>query len=100
MGLAAFAALAGALLDVDGAADEAELLAEPALDEAEVGGLQLAGREQHEGRRLGRGLRPEPGARLLAAADRVRVLGDEPAEERVQCARTDPRGPALEGGVE
>ena len=38
--------------------------------------------------------------RLLAAADRVRVLGDQPAEERVQRAGRDAGLPALERRVE
>ena len=36
----------------------------------------------------------------LPLAHRVRVLGDQPAEEGVQLPGRDPRLPALEGGVE
>ena len=48
----------------------------------------------------GRGLGAEQDLGLLAAAHRVRVLGDEPAEEGVELAGGDPRLPPGERGVE
>src|SRR5689334_6253103 len=67
--------------DVDRGAVEAELLAQPALDEAPVARLDEPGGEEHEPRRLGAGLGAEEDARLLAAPDRVRVGGDQLTEE-------------------
>src|SRR3954451_20145291 len=72
------------LLEVDRGADEAELLAQPTLDEAQVARVEQAGGEQHEGRRRGGRLGAEEHLGLLAAAHGVWVLGDEPAQERVQ----------------
>ena len=60
-------------------AAEAELLAKPAPQEAEVTRLQLPRSKQHEGRRGGAGLRPEEDPRLLAAAYRMRVRRHDPA---------------------
>ena len=60
---------------------ETELLAEPALQEAEVTRFQMARSKQHEGRRTGAGLSPEQDARLLAATYRVWVRRNEPAQE-------------------
>src|SRR5680860_75450 len=81
----------------DRGADEAELRAEAALDKALVAGVELATGEQHERGRRGGGLGAEEHLGLLAAADRVRVLGDQTAQERVQLAGRDPGLPALEG---
>src|SRR3954447_23172199 len=80
----ALALLPRTLLEVDGSPHEAELLAQAALDEAQVARVEQAGGEQHEGRRRGRRLGAEEHLRLLAAAHRMRVLGDQPTEERVQ----------------
>jgi predicted GTPase len=51
-------------------------------------------------RRAGRGLRAEEDAGLLAAAQRVRVLGDEFREERVELAGGDPLIPRLQRRLE
>lgn len=80
--------------DVDRGALEAELLAQPALDEASVAVLQEARGEQHEARRLGARLGTEEDPGLLAAADGVRVRGDDLAEEGVQPAGGDAGLPA------
>ena len=58
----------------------------PASSSPEVNSTNVGG----DGGRLG----GEEHLRLLAAAHRVRVLGDQPAEERVQLAGADPRLPA------
>src|SRR5215203_5544911 len=97
---AAGALLADADRDLDRGALEAELLAQPALDEAPVAGLDEAGREEHEPRRLGARLGREEDARLLASADRVRVGGDDLAEEGVQPAGRDARLPRRQRRVE
>src|SRR3954447_18636449 len=89
-GRSAAALLPDPLLQHDRGADEAELLPQPPLDVALVRRLQLAAGEEHEHRRLGRGLGAEHDLRLLAAADRVRVLGDQAAEEGVERAGRDP----------
>src|ERR1700712_3091111 len=96
-GVSALPLLPRPLLEVDGGADEAELLAQPALDEAQVARVEQARGEQHERRRRRGRLGAEEHLRLLAAAHRVRVLGDEPAEEGVQLAGADPGLPAFEG---
>src|SRR5690606_24765816 len=72
--------------DLDGRALEPERLAQPALDEPPVPGLEEPGGEDDEPRRAGRGLRREQDARLLAATQRVRVGRDELAEEAVELA--------------
>src|SRR3954469_19350931 len=88
------------LLQVDRGADEAELLTQAALDEAQVARVEQARGEQHEGgRRRGR-LGAEQHLGLLAAAHRVRVLGDESAEEGVELAGADPRLPALQRSLQ
>src|SRR4051794_16525114 len=58
-GRSAAALLPDPLLQHDRGADEAELLAQPAFDVALVRRLQLAAGEEHEHRRLGRGLGAE-----------------------------------------
>src|SRR5690606_41698925 len=88
--LVAAALLPHAHRDVDRRALEAELLAQPALDEAPVARLDEAGGEQHEPRGPGAGLRAEQDARLLAAPHRVRVGGDQLAEEGREPARRQP----------
>src|SRR6185369_12898860 len=80
----ALAPLAHALVDHDRGAREAELLTEPAFDETLVPGVELARGEQRERRRRDRRLCAEHDPGLLAAAHRVRVLGDQSSEERVQ----------------
>ena len=79
-GFAACRALAALLAQphghLDRGAREAEVLAEPALDEPAVGLLEEPGREQHEVRRLGARLGGEQDPRLLAAAHRRRGGGD------------------------
>src|SRR5690242_12058878 len=80
----AAALLADADRDLDRRALEAELLAQPPLDEAAVAGLDEARGEDHEPRRPGRGLRREEDARLLAATQGVRVRGHDLAEEGVE----------------
>src|SRR6478672_11431786 len=85
---------------LDRGALEAELLTQPALEEPSVAGLDEAGREDHEPRRPGRGLRREQDARLLAAAHRVRVGGDDLAEERVEPARRHAVVPRLQGPLQ
>src|SRR5262245_59394334 len=94
------ALLPGALPQVQWRPDEAELLAEAALDEAEVRRLELARREQDEGRWCRLGLGPEQHLRLLATAHRVWMLGDQAAEEGVERAGGYAGLPALEGGGE
>src|SRR6185436_20038280 len=84
------APLPRALLQHDRRADEAEVLAQSPLEEPKVARVQLAAGEQDECRRRDRGLGPEHDPGLLAAPDRVRVLGNQPAQERVEGARRDP----------
>ncbi len=62
--------------------------------------LQEAGGEEHEARGLGARLGAEEDARLLAAADRVRVGGDDLAEEGVEPAGGDAGLPALDRGLD
>src|SRR6266542_4636077 len=88
--------LAGSDLYVDGAADEAEVFAEAAFDEALVRRFDLAGGEDGECRRHGRGLGAEEDLGLFAGADRVRVRRHQPAEEGVQLAGRDAGLPALQ----
>src|SRR5690348_11652345 len=79
----ALALFARPLLQHDRRPDEAELLAQTPLDEPLVRRLELAAGEQDEGRRGRRRLGAEEDLGLLAAPHGVRVLGDQPAEERV-----------------
>src|SRR5215207_4260978 len=79
---------------MDRCALEAELLAESALQEAQVTRLELPRREQHEGRRTDVSLRPEQDARLLAATDRMRMCRNDPAQVCVQPACGDTGLPA------
>src|SRR6476619_154098 len=76
----ALALLADSLGEDDRRTGEPEVLAEATLDVALVARVELAGGEEHERGRRGGGLRREHDLGLLAAADRVRVLGDQPAE--------------------
>ncbi len=62
--------------------------------------LQEAGGEEHEARGLGACLGAEEDARLLAAADRVRVGGDDLTEEGVEPAGGDTGLPALDRGLD
>src|SRR5690606_18497307 len=57
--------------DLDRGALETELLAQPALQEPPVAGLEEAAGEQHELRGPGGGLGAEQDPRLLAATHRV-----------------------------
>src|SRR6266702_5291515 len=86
--------------DLDRGAREAELLAESALDEAAVSGLEEARGEQDEARGLRRGLGAEQDPGLLAAAHGVGVLGDQRAEEGVELAGGDAGLPALQRGLD
>src|SRR5699024_343619 len=70
--------------DHDRRADELEVLAQAALDEAPVAVLEESAGEDHEARRAGARLRREQDAGLLPPAQRRRVRGDELAEEGVQ----------------
>src|SRR3954451_23707037 len=72
--LSALPLLPDPLVDHDRGADEAELLAEPAFDEALVAGVELAGGEQRERRGRHGVLGAEHDLGLLAAAHGVRVL--------------------------
>ena len=73
----------GSDVDLHRCALEAEDLTQAPLDEPAVARVEEPGREQHERRRAGGGLRTEEDARLLAAAQRMRVLGElEKAEIR------------------
>src|SRR6202034_1343495 len=87
---------------LDRAADEAEVLAEAALDEPAVGLLQESRREQHEVRRPDARLGGEQDARLLAAAQRRRGARDESVQPGVELPGGDPLLPArqclLDGG--
>src|SRR6478736_2926938 len=96
----ALALLPRSLVQHDRRTDEAELLAQSALDEPLVRRVELAAREEDERRRRGRGLGAEQDLGLLAAAHRVRVLGDQPAEEGVQRTGGHAGLPALERLVE
>src|SRR5215203_2903446 len=97
---AAGALLADADRDLDRGALEAELLAQPALDEAPVAGLDEAGGEEDEPRRLGARLGREEDAWLLATAHRVRVRRHDLAEEGVEPAGRDARLPRRQRRVE
>src|SRR5689334_2619700 len=99
-GLPALALLAHPDGHLDGGALEAELLAQPALEEASVAGLDEAGGEDHEPRRAGRGLRGEEDPRLLASANRVRVGGDDLAEEGVEPTGRDAVVPRVERALQ
>src|SRR5690606_29767301 len=81
---------------LDGRTLEPEGLAQPALDEPAVAGLDEPRGEDHEARRAGRCLRRIEDARLLPAAHGVRVGGDELTEEGVEPARGDARLPRVE----
>src|SRR3954470_5349806 len=73
-------------LQVDRAAMEAELLPQPALDEPDVARVHPTGGEEDERRRRTLCLGSKQDPRLLPAADRMWVGGDQPAEEGVQLA--------------
>src|SRR5690606_18355059 len=92
--------LAHAHADLDRRADEAEVLAQLALDEAAVAVLDEPGREDDEARRAAVGLRREEDARLLAPPHRVRVRGGELAEEGVELAGGDAGVPAAQRGIQ
>src|SRR3954464_1342978 len=81
---------------LDGGPHEAELLAQPALDEPAVAGLEEAAGEQDEPWWPCGGLRGEEDARLLAGADRVRVGRDDLAEAGVEPAGRDAGVPGLQ----
>src|SRR4051812_23149941 len=100
IGSAPAALLTHADRDLDGRALEAELLAEPTLDEAPVARLDEARREDHETRRARRGLGREEDAWLLAAPQRVRVRSHDLAEEGVETAGRDTGVPRLEGRLD
>src|ERR1044071_9501218 len=72
--------------DPDWRADEAGVLAEPALDEPSVAGLAEAGREQDEPGRFRSRLGREQHLRLLPAANGRRRRGDDLAQPAVQSA--------------
>src|SRR4051812_49241071 len=87
-------------VDVDRAALEAKDLSKAPRDEPTVLGIEEPGREQHECRRATRRLGTEQDARLFATAHRVRVLGSELGEQRVELASRDAGVPGFESKLE
>src|SRR5699024_10165450 len=82
--------------DDDRRAREGEVLTEAAFDEAAVAVLEEPAGEDDEPRRTGAGLGREQDAGLLAAAQGVRVRGDQLAEEGVEPPGGDPAVPRLQ----
>src|SRR6266536_723868 len=92
--------LARAHRHVDRRAGKLELLAQAALDEPDVPGVEWCGGEQHEPGRTGAGLRGEEHARGAPAAYRVRGLLHQRGEELVEPSGRYPPGPVLQRGAQ
>src|SRR5437763_17094094 len=84
--------------DLDRRTGELELLAQPALHEADVPGVQRAGREQHELGRTDARLRREQHTWRASAPDRMRRGLYQRGQPLVELAGRYPALPVLQGG--